>query len=350
MNLLIVENETEQVQLYMDVIDSFNKNNGTNINPVPFYNLKDAKNALATSYYDAAIIDLKLSSNSIVLEGIEIVDSIVDKLRYPVFIVSGSIGQVEKEETAFFKKRSRDEDFKAILAELLDIYNTGITKILGKKGNIEDYLNAIFWDHLSISIDVWIKDKTRTSSEKEKALLRYTLLHMQEYISEDIQKFHPNEFYINPPIKNKLFTGDIVEYRKQRCLVLTPACDFAQGNVENVLFVKIMYWEDLDLEFVKRPLSTKKENKLTELITNKKPRYHFIPRVNSIQAGFIDFQQKTTIDINIVNDRITKGEIKRVATVSAPFLKDIISRYANYFSRQGSPDFITNEILESLLI
>jgi hypothetical protein len=346
---MIVENEHEQVQMYEDVIASFNKTNGTNINPIKFYDLDQARNALLTSYYDAAIIDLKLSPNSVALEGMEIVDSIIKKMRYPVFIVSGSIGQVDKEETAFFKKRSRDGDFKSILQELINIYNTGITKILGKKGSIDEFLNAIFWNHLSLSINVWISDTTRTSLEKESALLRYTLLHMQEYITENIDKFHPNEFYITPPVKKEVFTGDIVEYRNQRCLILTPACDFVQGNVENVLFIKIKHWEDLDLEFVKRPLSANKKTKLADLISNKKTRYHFIPRTNLIEAGFIDFQQKASIDINVVRDRIVKGEVKRVATVSAPFLKDIISRYANYYSRQGSPDFITEEVLATLL-
>ena len=40
--------------------------------------------------------------------------------------------------------------------------------------------------------------------------------------------------------------------------------------------------------------------------------------------------------------------MERIATISIPFLKDIISRHSNYFSRQGSPDFNVGEIYKGL--
>src|SRR6476646_10686677 len=142
MKLLIVENEKEPIQMYTDVIESFNKKSEVIIIPDFQDNLADGLEALKKPEYDAAIIDLKLSNNSIELEGLEIVNAIIYKLRIPVYIVSGSIGQVDLPENALFKKRLRDGNFKDVLTEIVDIYNTGITKILGQKGDIEEYLNV----------------------------------------------------------------------------------------------------------------------------------------------------------------------------------------------------------------
>lgn len=359
MKLLIVENEPEQVQLYLDVIESYNKTSDVQIEPKPFFNIEDAKEALKNDYYDAAIIDLKLTENTSELQGMEIVNSIIDKLRFPVFIVSGSIGQIDTPESALFKKRLRDGDFKDILKEILKIYNTGITKILNNKGTIEEYLNNIFWNHLSNSMENWIEDVSRSPEEKQKSLLRYTLMHMQEYIDEDIEKYHPSEFYITEPIKQNIFTGDLVSFKNgDRFIVLTPSCDIVlrkdgTRNTKLILFCKIKDLKDEVKNFDKLKVDTGEANddkkRLFRFIQNSSTQnFHFIPRSNSLQAGLIDFQDKMTIAESEVNLLIERGEIKRYATVSMPFLKDVISRYSNYYSRQGSPDFNVSEVYNSL--
>jgi hypothetical protein len=360
MNLLIVENEKEQVQLYLDVIESYNKSNGTKINPIPFYSLSEGKDALASSYYDAAIIDLKLAANSIELEGMEIVHSILANLPIPVFIVSGSIGQVEMEETLLFKMRSRDADFKSILNELINIYNTGITKILGKRGKIDDYLNKIFWEHLSSSLDVWIEDISRSSDDKQKSLLRYILLHIQEYLGlsedSDFEDYHPAEIYIVPPIKPNVFTGDIVTNNQSGLpfVVLTPACDLAQAKAKDILLVSI---ENKEIGILNDKVSIIKKGKaeseiineaqssLKALISNSySNKYHFLPKYKNIEAGLINFQKANSYRLAEFNKNFT-----RIATINSSFTKDIVARFSYYYSRQGSPDLDVDELFNELL-
>jgi hypothetical protein len=81
---------------------------------------------------------------------------------------------------------------------------------------------------------------------------------------------------------------------------------------------------------------------------NSSGNFHFIPKHNEIEAGLIDFQDKTSVDVNTVEQKLETQKCIRLATVSMPFLKDIISRYSNYYARQGSPDFDEDEIFESL--
>jgi len=357
MKLLIVEDDKPTVQTYTDNIESFNKKSDIKIEYTIKENIDEAKNSLLSPDFDGAIIDLKLSSSTTELEGLEIVKEIENNQRFPIYIVSGSIGQIDKEENAFLKKRNRDTNFKEILSEIVEIYKTGITNILGRKGEIDKYLNNIFWNHLSNSMDLWVNDLTRSPEEKEKSLLRYTISHMQEYIDEGIEKYHPSEFYITEPIKSNIFTGDIVTYESNRYLVLTPSCDIVlrkdgNRNANRILFCKILALNNVikNYSLLNSDTSANNDNRkrLNSFIVNNKQNYHFIPKSNSLDAGLIDFQDKLTIESGEVEEKLNKKQMIRIATVSMPFLKDIISRYSNYFARQGSPDFNVDEIYKSL--
>lgn len=362
MKLLIVEDEAPAIQAYEDNIESFNKTSEIKIIPIIVSTLNDAMNLLLNPIFDAAIVDLKLSDDKVELEGLTIIEEIRQNLVFPIFIVSGSLGQVDHlEENPLFRKKSRDDDYKTILSEIVSIYNTGITKILGKKGEIDKYLNKIFWEHLSNSMDLWIGDEKRSPIEKQKSLLRYTLLHIQEYLElteeSNFEYYHPAEIYITPAIKENLFTGDIVTNNGDGSsyIVLTPSCDLAQGKAKDILLVSIES-EKIGLlnektNIIKKNTATPElildaETVLKALINNSySNKYHFIPKYKHLDAGLINFQKINSIRIKDFN-----GNFTVVASVNSSFTKDIVARFSYYYSRQGSPDFDIKEIYDSLLI
>jgi len=360
MKILIVEDDDPTIQSYRDNIESFSKSTGNIIEVSVLKKLEEALDFLATAELDAVIIDLRLSSNSSELEGMQIVEEIYGKLRFPIFIVSGSIGQVEREETSFLKKRSRDGSFKDILCEISDIYNTGITKILGKRGEIDSYLNNIFWSHISNSLDIWIDDRSRTPVEKQKSLLRYTLLHMQEYLEltedSDFDRYHPAEIYIQPSMKENVFTGDIVmnSNNDSQCyIILTPSCDLAQSKAKDILLVKIETTNCIlneKINILKRGSGNTEQlaaarTDLTKLISNNfSNKYHFLPAYKNLQPGLVNFQKVLSIRIGDL-----KKEYNVIASVNSSFSKDIIARFSYYYSRQGSPDLDYEEVCNSLI-
>ena len=360
MELLIVEDDAAAIETYKDNIDSFNKTSDIQINPTFKQTLSEAKQALIDPNYDAAIIDLKLASNSMELEGLEIVEEIEKKLRFPIFIVSGSIAQVNKEENVFLKKRARDGTFKSILSEILSIYQTGITKILGNKGEINNYLHTIFWKHLATSLDKWVDDPLRNADEKHKTLLRYILLHIQEYLELDEQanfeNYHPSEIYITPVIKSKVFTGDIVKKNgtEETYIILTPSCDLAQGKAKDILLVEIeeetrgILLEKTNIIKSRREAAVQlanAEKDLNNLISNSfSNKYHFLPKYNNIKAGLINFQKLKSVRVQDF-----EANFSRIASINGSFTKDIVARFSYYYSRQGSPDFNKKEIYDSLI-
>ena len=355
LNLLIVEDDDDALKSYKRDVDSFNLESEVKISLTPSTDKDEALRYLRiANSFDAAIVDLDLlGTGGEDSSGNDVIREIKSNLRFPVFVITGTPQNVDadlKQESALFKIKTRGEqEEEGYLEQLVKIYNTGITHILNQRGTIESYLNNIFWNHLSNSMDLWINDTSRSTVQKEKSLLRYTLLHMQEYLDQtntgDLEKYHPAEFYISSPVKPNIFTGDIVIFKSDgsKHIVLSPACDIDLKNgvrkSKKILFLKIVAPEEIDSEYKNPEMSNSKKGELKRHMKNSRPQYHFTPNVGIISIGFIDFQNKITIDENEVEESLKNDEIERIATVSNPFLKDIIARYSSYYSRQGFSRF-----------
>jgi hypothetical protein len=65
-----------------------------------------------------------------------------------------------------------------------------------------------------------------------------------------------------------------------------------------------------------------------------------LPPFDGNNGYLIDFQDVTTISFT--------NDLERIATISSPFIKDIISRFSNYYSRQGQPTFNQKKIIDGL--
>ncbi len=343
MRLLIVEDAKEQLQMYEDSIQSFSKSESIEISSDVFETITEGMEALNHHKYDAAIVDLKLSSNSLELEGMSIVNAINGKLRIPIFIVSGSIEQVEISENKLFQKRLRTDNFKNILKEIKNIYDTGITNFLVPGGTIDKNFTEIFWNHLSNDLDTWIKHNNPNN------LLRYILSHFQEHLDINLKgefdEYHPFEVYIKPPIKINLHTGDLIKYNGEFFVVLTPACDIiiqsdGKRNADNIIIVKAQ-----NFDYKTTCLNKKNEldkNKISKYVKNSNARFHYLPPFEGNNGFIVDFQNISSIGFS--------NELERVATISSSFIKDIISRFANYYSRQGQPIFNQDSIIDDLFI
>ncbi len=366
LKLLIVEDDQDAIKAYQRAIKAFNTerklshNSDIQITDFPIDNKEQAINELRNSenIFDAAIVDLDLlGQGGQDSSGNDVIREIKNNLRFPVFVITGTPQHIDedlKEQSSLFKLLTRGDEGD-YLTQIVEIYQTGITQILNRKGVIENHISEIFWKHLSNSLNLWVDDKSRTPDEKEKSLLRYTLLHMLEYLDEE--NTHPSEFYITEPVKQQLSTGDLISYNDFRYVVLTPACDFVsrlggKRNVNKAFLLRIKglleEFPNYDTTQVIGEVSATLKGKLEKIIGNNKPYFHFIPKHNSIEAGLIDFQDNSSIPIEDIEAKIISKEVVRIATISSPFLKDIISRYSNYYSRQGSPDFNVEEIYSSL--
>lgn len=371
--LFVLEDNEKQAKLYRDTIEEFNRAKTVKIIAEFFDNLDDALGKLKTDVFDAAIIDLKLGGADTEGKGNKAIREIKQNLRFPVFVMTGFIGELDKdlqEENVFYKTyRSTDKNVPELLEEISGLYNTGITNILGKKGKIESFLQEIFWKHIAGNMNYW-KSEIKKPQECEKILLRYILAYLSGYLEMDeageFLCYNPAEFYIVPPIRKYVFTGDILKKKSdgELFIVLTPACDLAQGKAKDITLVTI---EDRDMEFVAQqkrvlsetlPESESEENKklhqqkkeeavriLRGLLTNNLSfKYHFLPPTKQFLGGFVNFQKITAVKLAEINN-----DFDRIASVTEKFIKDIVARFSHYYARQGQPDLNIDELLKKIV-
>lgn len=361
MKVLVVEDDTNIVDTYRSEIKVFNRDTDNKYN----YEIEHANNYIEAieklkdfnNSFSGAIIDLNLDKSiDDDCSGIEIVDFIKQNLRFPVFIISGTthhLSDEQKQENELFKVISREDNFD-FTEEFRKIYDTGIVDILNQKGLIEKYINEIFWEHLSNSLEPWMGNETNKESKK-RSLLRYTIAHLQEYLETNEEgeelSYNPAEFFITGPIKKYLFTGDVFIRNELTYIVITPACDLSNNKAENVLCLKVLCVNEVP-KIINQETQKIKPKELSKfLVNNAGDRYHFMPSLvyknKNYAEGIIDFQSYTAFSYEELSGALKNKEIERYATISQPFLKDLIERYSRYYSRQGAPN-MCKTLLENL--
>jgi CheY-like chemotaxis protein len=361
LRLLIVEDDPTAVKVYEQQIKYFNQKNKIQISKDIRKSQAEGLEALKKEDYDAAIIDIKLSSITTRETGNEIIRKIRADLRFPVRVYTAfdDMDDDLKEESEFYRvyKKSGEgaKSVQEIFTELVDIYKTGITNILGKRGTVEGYLKDIFWKHLSDSFRGWI-DEAKVQKNIEKVLLRYTLAHIQEYLDKDeageFDMYHPAEVYIAKPVNKNIHTGLILKKDKdnQYFIVLTPLCDLANKSTKKVVLALIeehnmQYVSDLKKKILNGGKgSIRARTALKDLLRNKHSlKYHYLPLVNGV-GGFVNFQKIASLETSEI-----KANFSHVATVTDKFCKDIIARFSHYYARQGQPNFNYDNLYESMI-
>jgi DNA-binding response OmpR family regulator len=356
MKILVVEDDDDQYQTYLDTAHEMS-NNDLEIDLERKKSAENAKKSLLSNDFDGAIVDLNLApGNHADASGNDVLFEIVESHRFPVYVVSGNLQNLSErirgKKSQFLDFYDRDTPNRQIFEKLKNIYSTGITRILGGRGQIEIRLGEIFWKHLARDFDVWTSGK----EGHERTLLRYTVSHLAEYLDiPDCEQsyYHEAEFYIKPPIRKYIATGDIVDLDNSRYIVLSPQCDVAIRSIEDskpkinasriVLapLVRVNHDSFIEQQIIKDGETlNSRESTLNKIIKGQRDKYVFLPEYKELFPTVVDLQNLHAVDFE---DFL---RCTRLATVSGLFLKDIQSRFSAYFGRQGQPDMDKNKLLK----
>lgn len=342
MNLLLIDDDEEQRQIFKDSVELFMKDNGCEIVVDEATTKDEGIRKLRDNSFDAAVVDLRLDKNHASSQGNEIIEEIKATKRLPITVISGHIGDLEdkfRAKTFFFDYYDRGSvDYDKILSQFCGIYNTGITKVLNNRGRIDADITNIFWKHFPTALPQFIKYKNdNPGSDVEKVVLRYLAAHIHEYLEIDadnnLDSFLDIEYYIKPLVKSNVFTGDILLSNEDRTawVVLTPACDLAidsKRTTPKAKFVTLALIDSFD-----NVQSGKKADQIKGLNGNRFDlRYHYLPHNELFHGGYIDFQCLRSVSIEKLQELYTPQAI-----ITIPFRRDIISRFSMYYSRQGQP-------------
>ncbi|MFM4855192.1 hypothetical protein ACEUDN_00465 [Aeromonas hydrophila] len=340
--LLLVEDDDQDRDSCLNAASDFGDDVNCKINVMTCKDIEEAMTALSSSFYDGAIIDMKLAKTG--NEGNQVIKQIRDGLkRIPVVIMTGTPDVAETDDFPLVNIYKKGEAlYYDIIKELYEIHLTGLTKIMGGKGEIEKFLSQIFIDNLLPQSKSWSRYSTDNQGRTEKALLRHALNHLMLLLDNDVDKCYPEEMYIYPPTSDRINTGCIVrkDDSDKHFIVMNPACDLAERdgggcNTDRALLVEIQKLTDLCPEFDFSNLSKSNKNTLDKIYKNNKSGYyHWLPQVAFFDGGVINFRMITTH----TETELKNQYLKPLIQISPAFVKDIVSRFSSYYARQGQPD------------
>lgn len=122
-------------------------------------------------------------------------------------------------------------------------------------------------------------------------------------------------------------TGDLPTW----WVVLTPACDFAQGKVQLVLLGRAYPVDEFDL-YVTYKTKNEGRGKLRAVLEGKADRYTFLPGFRTVPNLVLDFQHVETTTLGDAN------QLDHVANLASPFGEALLNNHARYRGRIGTPD------------
>jgi hypothetical protein len=369
MKLLVVEDTTQDLNVCRDSAARYAVERLRPIELVESQTVADALERIDNSF-DGAIIDLRLERGGD--EGNEVANRIVDlQYRIPIAIMTGTPAAADVNLSFIGVYKKGETQYSDLFDRFWDIRETGLTRIMGGRGEIERRLNQVFLKNLIPRIETWIAYGRVDSERTERALLRYTLNHLLQLLASDDEEYFPEEVYICPPLVEGIKTGSIVRKRNNGAfhVILSPACDLvlrASGEfkTERVLLAEIDGDEILNQVTGIQKTKNKKELKKIEecehhnadaecykivlayqqervgrarngLLRNSHDFFHHaLPRTDCFPGGFLNFRKLTTWSKEDFDTAFEAPEIQ----ISAPFIKDIVARFSSYYARQGQPD------------
>ena len=347
--LLIVEDDEEELDTCRTTVKRYEKEKGREIELVESNTLEDAQIKINNSF-DGVIIDLKLGPAGD--EGNRVIQEIYDKNRIPVAILTGTPGNADSKFKDIIKVYKKGENgLDEIFDDLIQIYDTGLTKIFGGRGHIENTMNEIFWKNILPQLNSW-KSHVEQGEKTEKALLRFTINHLLELLNDDTDICYPEEMYITPVISENIRTGSVVvnNIEQKKYIVMSPACDLVchngNFNTDRILLCEIEDYnsvKDQALDGIRK--TDKKQRKLKQLLKNNFTDYHhWLPLTSAFSGGFINFRWIIALDKTDFKAAFDSPQVQ----VSSHFIKDVVSRFSSYYARQGQPDFDFNTISKNM--
>ena len=333
MKILLVEDLKEQQDAFKDSVEVFNDRNQLKVEYEIAEDISSALEKIDGSY-DGAIIDLRLGNDE--SGGNEIVRQLRDPFtRIPVIFVTAFVDDVIDHQSIINKRRRQDERYESDLTLFQGIYNTGLTRIMGGRGVIEENLTEVFLNNLLPQIETWVSYGETDLARTEKALLRYALNHLFQLLEEGDENCFPEEVYLYPHVSETITTGSIVKEKtsNQPFVILSPACDLVieqhngEFRTDHILLVEIESVNDA-LE------GRRNRNRVESLVRNNRQYRHWLPSTKFFEGGVVNFRKLKTLNENEFREQFEKPCIQ----ISPPFVKDIVSRFSSYYARQGQPD------------
>jgi hypothetical protein len=188
---LLVEDNSGDVTTCQDTVERMNEQKPDNCISVEFADTFDLAVEMLKNPYDGVIIDIKLGDKN---SGNDVIKTVTQAYRIPVAVMTGTPDiNLEKGSPICIYKKG-ESTYEEIIESLIKISKTGLFKVIGGKGIIEETMLRVFWKNIYPKINVWEKMKEE-GADTEAILLRYAIAHIHELLDEDMPLYSTEEVY-----------------------------------------------------------------------------------------------------------------------------------------------------------
>jgi CheY-like chemotaxis protein len=362
MKILLIEDKDSDISAFRDSVDAWNIGKPEPIEVESCKTLESAASRLSSSDdLDGIVLDLKLPHDT---RGEEVFNQLGKLyLRIPVVVLSGTPAELADEYQVVclnsYVKAEQHE--KEILDLLWDCKQSGLMKLIGGKGLFEKQLKTVFDKCIVPRFDEWREVLATVGGEHPEvvtveALKRHILSCLNLILATGEDKIQPEECYISLTEDSYSYPlpGMIVSDNSGlNWLVLNPACDLAlrtetkqtaNGTTEEIAKPKTQHVFLVEVEPATAVLQNRNSGDKKKCYANNADlNIHWLPSTKSFSGGFANFRKVRSVLCEGFFDNFQMQSTRIV--VHPDVLKNIQSRFANYYARQGQPDVAYDRFL-----
>ena len=359
--LLIAEDEADQLEVWRRDIEEFNKNPDRKFTFVTHEarSATDAARILDELNIDCAIIDLRLppekNKPDEAVHGNKLRTLIEGELPILVAIHTGHPGELDEAgRNSLMKLFTKDAgkttealEWFAEKAQLMEALAGTSQRIKMETAKV---LHGSIWPRWEAA-----KKQDQVPERFDDIVTRQVVSHLAEQFSlplEDVPAHHLHEFYYVPPMRNRLHTGDLVRLDDMVHVIVTPQCDIINVYPANFLLAKCSpehnEWKGIEEAIAgnKGKISKTTKEKIEKFTTQvRSQRFHFLPPCGD-EGGpwFVDFKDIITVDQSRTEELLKS----RFASIAAPFVPNLVYRFAAFIGRIGQPKLDVEALAEHL--
>jgi CheY-like chemotaxis protein len=367
-HILFVDDEEEQRDFFKSAVDDWNKSNAARGRAFGYKfgeTVEEARDLLKRVRFDGALFDLRVrrknGAGRAEPAGNELAMIALKEHGIPIAIMSADATVLDptlksiETISVFDKNAARNHigngydqsiDWFARQWEMMEVL--GNSRRVMERSAADIFLQRL-WPRWKILADLAGTDR----DELIKIVTRQYVSHVADYLgldNPDNASWHPFENYVSPALmSDRAHTGDIFEIEGELFVVLTPQCDMATKKVKNVIVAKcvpgIDKWHDT-VRALRAADSNNKRKDPTKFLQsfvnqNIEASKHFLPPLpGRDEPLLVHFSSVDAMPLVDLNERLES----RIASISSPFLANIVQRFGAYISRTGQPNIDVNRL------
>lgn len=343
LNVLLVEDETPNINAWKDAVETHNVDvdqKGFSIKWNSAASLIEAREKLATTRYDAVIVDLRLRNSAAGAghndDGNELIKELIATKPVGIVVYSGQSAEAESYACNQVVVIDRAAGLPPVFEWLTEHKNMFIS--LGRAQlELDEQTAQLFYKAIWPRWKFWASEKN-TEYPIEKMLARHIASHTHDSLLNDSNGItHPEESYFVPPIIERLDTGDLIEWDSNVWVVVTPRCDLAHENKTDTILIAKCNDRSTDWNSFVQNNKEKEIKKLKQHESSSKQ--HFLaPMKDAFGATrgpwMVQFHHLRSLPIDEAKIQLTE----RFATISPHFVPSLVERFGAHYSRIGTPD------------